>query len=412
MKNILMITLLCLAFFASDIKAQCVFNTATGETEGLDGGPCANPLITALPFLRINPDARSAGLGDAGLTLSADPSSMYFNASKLAFAEDDLGLSVSYTPWLRSLGLNDVYMAYLSGYKRINDLSTVGVSLKYFRLGSIQFKGPNSEDLGEGNPNEFELAGAYTRKLSEKLSVGLTAKFIFSNLAAGQAINNVEITPATAGAADISLTYITPIDLQNGDSELTIAAAATNIGTKVSYTESVNKDFLPANLGVGVGYKIDLDQYNQLTFLTDFNKLLVPTPCVGGETICETSGDPDVIDYKEQGVIGSIFNSFGDAPDGFGEEIREITYSLGVEYWYDQQFAIRAGYFGEATTKGNRKYFTLGLGLKYNIFGLNFSYLIPTNAQRSPLDNTLRFGLNFDFGAMQNGGDLQAKSML
>ena len=412
MKNIIITTLLSLAFFAGDIKAQCVFNVSTGEYEGLNGGPCVNTLITALPFLRIIPDARAAGLGDAGLALSADPSAMYFNASKLAFAEDDLGLSVTYTPWLRSLGLNDVYMAYLSGFKRVNNLSTVGFSLKYFRLGSIQFKGPNGEGLGEGNPNEFELAGAYTRKLSEKFSVGLTAKFIFSNLAAGQAINNVEITPATAGAADISMTYITPIDLQNGDSELTIGAAITNIGTKVSYTQSVNKDFLPANLGIGAGYKLDLDQYNQLTFLADFNKLLVPTPCVGGSAICETSGDPEVIDYKEQGVIGSIFNSFGDAPDGFGEEIREVNYSLGVEYWYDQQFAIRAGYYGEDLTKGNRKYFTLGLGLKYNIFGLNFSYLIPTNSQRSPLDNTLRFSLNFDFGAIQEGGELKAKAML
>jgi len=411
MKNILITTLLCLAFFASDVQAQCVFNVGTGEYEGLNGGPCVNTLITAMPFLRIIPDARAAGLGDAGLAISADPSAMYFNASKLAFAEEDLGLSVTYTPWLRSLGLNDVYMAYLSGYKRVNDLSTVGFSLKYFRLGSIQFKDINGGDIGEGNPNEFELAGAYTRKLSEKLSVGLTAKFIYSNLASGQAIQNVQIKPATAGAADISLTYITPIDLQNGDSELTIGAAITNIGTKISYTESVNKDFLPANLGIGAGYKLDLDQYNQLTFLADFNKLLVPTPCLDGAD-CAAGGDPDVLDYKEQGVVGSIFNSFGDAPDGFSEEIREINYSLGVEYWYDQQFAIRAGYYGEDLTKGNRKYFTLGLGLKYNIFGLNFSYLIPTNSQRSPLDNTLRFSLNFDFGAIQDGSDLKAKARL
>ncbi len=392
---------MCFAFFVQDsyAQSQCRFNTGTGEWEGFDGGPCVNTLITALPFLRIIPDARSAALGDAGIALSADPNAVFFNASKLSFAEDDLGLSLTYTPWLRSLGLNDVYMAYLSGYKKLDDdLSAVAVSLKYFSLGRIAFTDANGQSIGEGNPNEFELTGAYSRKLSEKLSVGISLKFIFSNLASGQAIDNVEITPATAGAADLSLFYTTPVDLPNIKTELSVGAAVTNIGTRVSYTNSANRDYLPANLGIGAAWKLDLDQYNQLTFVTDFNKLLVPTPCVGDAADCENSGDPEIIDYKEQSVIGSIFNSFGDAPDGASEEFREINYSVGVEYWYDQQFAVRAGYYNEDATKGNRKYFTLGLGIKYNIFGLNFSYLIPTNSQRSPLDNTLRFSLLFDFG--------------
>ncbi len=398
MKKILIYTILCLSFLAQDIQAQsqCQFNTSTGQFEALDGSPCVNTLITALPFLRIIPDARSAALGDAGIGLSADPNAVFFNASKLTSAENNLGLSLTYTPWLRSLGLNDVYMAYLSGYKKLDDdLSAIGFGLKFFNLGQINFTDANGESLGQGNPNEFELTGSYSRKLSEKLSVGISLKFIFSNLAAGQAINNVEITPATAGAADLSLTYITPVELENMDSELTIGAAITNIGTRVSYTNSVNQDFLPANLGIGAGWKLKLDQYNELTFLTDFNKLLVPTPCVGAD--CEQGGDPNIIDYKEQSVISSIFNSFSDAPNGIGEEFREINYSLGIEYWYDQQFAVRTGYYAEDATKGNRKYFTLGLGIKYNIFGLNFSYLIPTNSQRSPLDNTLRFSLLFDF---------------
>jgi len=391
---------MCLAFFAQDTQAQCTFNTSTGTFEGIDGNPCVNTLITALPFLRIIPDARSAALGDAGIALSADPNAIFFNSSKLTFAEDDLGLSLTYTPWLRSLGLNDVYMAYLSGYKKLDDdLSAVGVSLKYFSLGRIAFTDANGQSIGEGNPNEFELVGTYARKLSEKFSVGISLKFIFSNLASGQAIDNVEIRPATAGAADLSFTYITPIELENINSELTIGGAVTNIGTRVSYTNSVNRDFLPANLGVGAGWKLDLDQYNQLTFVADINKLLVPTPCIPGNgTNCNETGDPAILDYREQSVVGSIFNSFSDAPNGAGEEFRELNYSLGVEYWYDQQFAVRAGYYNEDATKGNRKYFTLGLGIKYNIFGLNFSYLIPTNSQRSPLDNTLRFSLLFDFG--------------
>jgi len=395
---------LCLAFFAQETQAQCSYDAARDEYIALDGGPCVNTLITAMPFLRIIPDARSAALGDAGIGLSADPNAMFFNSSKLTFAEDDLGVSLTYTPWLRALGLTDVYMAYLSGYKKIDELSAVGLSMKYFSLGSISFTDLNGEPLGDGRPNEFEIAGAYSRKLSEKFSVGISLKFIFSNLAAGQAIDNVEIKPATAGAADISFTYITPINLENSDSELTIGGAISNIGTKVSYTNSVNKDFLPANLGIGAAWKIDLDQYNQITFVSDLNKLLVPTPCVGTE--CETGGDPTVIDYKEQGVIGSIFNSFGDAPNGASEELKEISYSLGVEYWYDQQFAVRAGYYTEHATKGNRKFFSLGLGVKYNIFGLNFSYLIPTSSQRNPLDNTLRFSVLFDFGAMQDGENL------
>ena len=390
-----------LAFLAYDMNAQsqCSFNPDSGMFVGPDGGPCVNTLITALPFLRIIPDARSAALGDAGLALSADPNSVFFNPSKLTTAENDLGLSVTYTPWLRSLGLNDVYMAYLSGYKKLNDdLSAVGFGLKFFNLGQINFTDANGESLGQGNPNEFEITGSYSRKLSEKFSVGISLRFIYSNLASGQAINNVEINPATAGAADLSLFYTTPLALENMDTELSIGAAVTNIGTRVSYTNSVNQDYLPANLGIGAAWKLELDQYNEITFLTDFNKLLVPTPCVGDASLCEQGGNPDIVDYREQSVVASIFNSFGDAPNGFSEELREINYSLGVEYWYDQQFAVRAGYYGEASTKGNRKYLTLGLGIKYNIFGLNFSYLIPTNSQRSPLDNTLRFSLLFDFG--------------
>ena len=211
MKKILICSILCLAFFTHEATAQCAFNTTSGQFEGINGGPCVNTLITALPFLRIIPDARSAGLGDAGLALSADPNSIFFNASKLTFAENDLGISTSYTPWLRSLGLNDVFLAYLSGYKKLNDLSAIGVSLKYFSLGDISFTDQNGESLGQGRPNEFELVGAYSRKLSEKFAVGISAKFIYSNLASGQAIDNVEITPAAAGAADLSLTYITPI---------------------------------------------------------------------------------------------------------------------------------------------------------------------------------------------------------
>jgi len=309
-------------------------------------------------------------------------------------------VEASYTPWLRSLGLNDVYLAYMSGYYNIDDLQTMGFSLRFFSLGDIQFTDENGEPLAIGRPNEFEVAFAYSRKLAERFSAGVTAKFIYSNLAAGQSAPGGEvIETGTAGAADISFTYQAPIDLQNGESNLRLGLAVSNIGSKITYTASTVRDFLPANLGIGGAWEIDFDQYNRLTFTTDINKLLVPTPCVGPDCDEDNNG---IEDYREESPIGAIFSSFGDAPGGFSEEMQELMYSFGLEYWYDQQFAVRAGYFNEHVLKGNRKYLTVGLGLKYNIFGLDFSYLVPTTNQRNPLDNTLRFSLAFDFAELDN----------
>ncbi len=381
-------------------NAQCILDS-NGDPIAVDGSDCVNTLITAVPFLRIIPDARSGGMGDVGLAISADPNAMHFNSSKLAFADKDLAISTTYTPWLRALGLNDVYMAYLSGYKQLDEFQTIGMGLRYFSLGTISFTDINGESLGTGKPNELEFAGSYNRKLSEKFAAGLTLKFIHSNLASGQSVDNIEIEPANGFAADISMTYMTDLKMNDKDSDLTIGLALTNLGSKVSYTNSVNKDFIPANLGLGGAWTINMDKFNKITFAMDINKLLVPTPCVGPD--CDSAPQNDILDYKEQGVVSSIFSSFGDAPGGFGEEMREFTFSLGAEYWYDEQFAVRAGYYYEDATKGNRKYFTVGLGLKYNIFGLNFSYLVPTTNQRNPLDNTLRFSLLFDFAAF--GGD-------
>lgn len=373
-----------------DPPGSGVFVTALGE-------PCVNTIITAVPFLRIAPDARAAAMGDAGIAVSADANALHFNASKLAFAEDDGGIAVTYTPWLRALNVNDVYLAYLSGFYKLgdDDLSAVGFGLRYFSLGDIAFTDENGMPLGNGRPNEFELNAAYSRKLSDNLSVGLGGKFIYSNLAAGQEVGGEEITAGIAGAADLSMTYKTDLDLNNGDGFLTIGGALSNLGSKITYTNSINKDFIPANLGIGAALDMDFDQYNRLTVALDFNKLMAPTPDPSQEDL---DGD-GVPDYKQVSTFSGIFNSFGDAPGGFSEELRELMYSVGVEYWYDKQFAVRAGYFYEHATKGNRKYFTVGLGLKYNVFGLNISYLVPTTNQRNPLDNTLRFSLLFDFSA-------------
>lgn len=398
MKNLLRLLTLVVVMglgWSGQLQAQCI----PGEN-GLinpDGTPCINTVVTAVPFLRIVSDARSGAMGDVGIGLSPDANAMHFNPSKLAFATEDLGVSATYTPWLRALGLNDVYLAYLTGYSKFGEDQAVGFGLRYFSLGSIQFTDPNGQPLNTGRPNEFDVSVAYARKLSDQLSAAVTAKFIYSNLAAGQVVDGETIEPGIAGAADVSLTYLTPINLNNAESELTVGLALSNIGSKITYTNSVNRDFLPANFGLGAGWKIQMDQYNSITFAVDANKLLVPTPCQGLD--CDQNGD-GTPDWKDESPIGAVLSSWSDAPEGFKEEMREVMYSVGMEYWYDDQFAVRAGYFNEHRQKGNRKFFTVGLGLKYNVFGLNFSYLIPTTNQRNPLDNTLRFSLLFDFGAL------------
>lgn len=400
--------LLICSVLATDITAQCFYDT-NGNLVSTTGGDCINTILTAVPFLRIVSDARSGAMGDVGIGLSPDANAMHFNQSKLVLAEQPLGISATYTPWLRSLGLNDVYLAYLTGYYKLDDLQAIGVGLRYFSLGDINFTDENGNPTGTGRPNEFEVTAAYSRVLTEKLSAAVGAKFIYSNLASGQQVDGTIIDAGTAGAADISFTYKTEVEANGNDSDLMIGLAVTNIGSKITYTNAANsqKDFLPTNLGIGAGWTFNFDNYNSLTIATDVNKLLVPTRCFENDQTTESECDSDgngVHDWREASPISGMFSSFSDAPNGFDEELKELMFSFGLEYWYDQQFAVRTGYFTESRSKGDRHYFTVGLGLKYNIFGLNFSYLVPTTNQRNPLDNTLRFSLLFDFGAFDGEG--------
>lgn len=397
-KNLLLglMVVLCMLSLSQSATAQCV-RDANGNFVSLNGGDCINTIVTAVPFLRIVSDARSGAMGDVGIAISPDANAIHFNASKLVFSEEEGGISASYSPWLQALGLNDVYLAYLTGYKKLDENQAITAGLRYFSLGNIQYTDVNGENLNEGRPNEFEVAVGYSRRLAENFSAGITGKFIYSNLAAGQQLEGGEVIEAgLAGAADISFTYDNEIDLGATDSDLTVGLAISNIGSKITYTKSLDRDFLPANLGLGAAWTLHLDDYNTLTFATDINKLLVPSPCLGGAAECDLDNNQKT-DYKEQSSIAAAFKSFGDAPEGFEEELRELMFSFGMEYWYDQQFAVRAGYYSEHATKGGRKFLTVGVGLKYNIFGLNFSYLVPTTNQRNPLDNTLRFSLLFDF---------------
>jgi len=377
------------------LRAQFQVTCVNGSSP-ITGERCANAVTSAVPFLRIVPDARGGSMGDVGIATSADPNGMHYNQSKLAFASKKVSIAATYTPWMRNLGLNDVYLAYLAGYVKLDEFQAIGGGLRFFSLGDIEFTDENGQSLGQGRPNEFEFTGAYARKLTDKFSAAVGAKFIYSNLATGRIVEGNEIKPGVAGGADLSITYKTPLKVIEKKSDFTLGVALTNLGSKITYTNSINRDFIPTNLGLGLAWRINLDDYNTLTFTTDFNKLLVPTP--RNDIDEDGDGRPD---YKQLSPVRGVFRSFGDAPGGFSEEMKEITTGVGMEYWYDEQFAVRMGYFYENYSKGNRKYFSLGLGVKYNIFGINLSYLVPTTNQRNPLDNTLRFSLLFDFEAFE-----------
>ncbi len=363
-----------------------------------------NTITTAVPFLMISPDARAGGMGDQGVSSSADANSIHWNPSKLAFAEKKTGIAVSYTPWLRAL-VNDIFLGYLSFYTKVDENQAVGTSLRYFSLGNITFTDNDGNVIRDFKPNEFAFDVAYSRKLSEYFSGGIALRYIHSNLTGGITVEGSESKAGNTVAADVSGFFQKEIELGSKDAVLTSGLNISNIGAKISYTETGTKNFIPINLRLGPGLRIKLNEYNELAFHLDLNKLLVPTPPIYGED--PTNNSKDIIIYGKDpdvGVAEGMIQSFSDAPDGFSEEMKEINYAFGIEYWYDKQFAFRGGYFYEDETKGNRKYFTLGAGLRYNVFGIDLAYLIPTD-QRNPLENTLHFTLSFDFDAFDDASD-------
>ena len=357
------------------------------------GAQSANPInvvTTAVPFLRISPDARSGGMGDVGVATIPDASSVFWNQAKIPFAKSKSEIGLNYTPWLKGLDLNDVYLVSAAGYGKIDDQQAISGSVRYFSLGNIQFTDNSGNDLQTYRPREFAIDAGYSRKLSEKAGLGIALRYINSNLASGQSSSGSTYKTGTSEADDLSFFN----DCSEGGtvSGLNWGIAITNLGTKISYTNDASeKDFIPANLGLGVAYVSVLDESSKVTFGLDINKLLVPTPPALGDSL-------GLVNYHNKGVVGSWFSSFGDAPGGFSEELKEFQISVGAEYTYNDQFSFRAGYFYENPTKGDRQYFTVGAGLNYNLFGLNFSYLIPsgTGVNRNPLANTIRFGIIFN----------------
>lgn len=383
----LFVVLALVFFVVENVKAQ-------GTLSG------ANTITTGVPFLGITPDSRAGGMGDVGVGTSADVTSQHWNPAKYVFMESEMGVGLSYSPWLRNL-VDDINLAYLSGYKKLDDVQALSASLRYFALGDIMFTSDQGEFMGQQSPNEFALDFAYSRLLSETWSGAVAVRYIRSDLTGGQLVNGVPTYAGTSFAADVAFYYYNEFRRSRKDNSFSAGINIQNIGSKISYTEGEVKDFIPTTLKLGAAYTMELDAYNSFSFSVEADKLLVPTPPADSTAY----GDGDVIwaggINSDIGVIEGIFKSFGDAPGGMKEEFQEITWAVGVEYWYNKQFALRAGYFYENEFKGNRKFLTAGAGLKMNVFALDFSYLLPTQ-RNHPLENTLRFSLSFDIDAFSN----------
>ena len=346
----------------------------------------ARVITTGVPFLAISPDARSAGMGDVGVAISPDANAVYWNPAKLAFLESDFGMSISFTPWLSTV-VDDMSISYLSGYKRIADGQTLALSMRYFDLGDIQLTNASGGLLNLVSPREFAVGATYALKLSEKLSAGLSARFIHSNLLTGTNVNGSAGRPGISAAADIAVFYTTDVMLGAREGSWSFGADISNIGPKITYLSEETADFLPTNLRFGTALTTNLDPFNKLTFALDLNKLMVPTPVI------DSSGQ--INPRNQLGLLRGMFGSFGDAPDGLSEELQEFMISAGVEYWYNDLFAVRTGYFHENVNKGARRYFTAGLGLRYQVFGVDFAYMLPRGTNH-PLAQTLRITLHFN----------------
>lgn len=394
---------------AMNLKAQNKVDKVLGQN--LD----YNVISTAVPFMMIAPDARSSAMGDIGVSTSPDVYSMHWNPAKYAFIEEDFSVGLAYSPWLRSL-VNDMNIAYLAASKRVSPKATVAASLRYFSLGDINYTGQGGSDLGTYSPNEWAMDVTYSRKLGNYISGAVAGRFIYSDLTQGVLDYS---KPAISVAADIAVFYTRDVYwFKDMDAVFSWGVSINNIGSKMNYNEaSLKKDFIPTNLRFGPTLKLDIDDFNSLAFSVDINKLLVPTPPIYMKdslgSIIYDGTDPMIESGKnnEVGPIQGMIQSFFDAPGGFKEELKEFTLGVGAEYWYNKTFNVRAGFFHESKMKGNRRYVTLGAGLRYNVFGLDVSYLVPVNntatSGTNPLESTLRFSLTFNLDKWGNNTKLE-----
>ena len=356
-----------------------------------------------VPFLLVAADARAAGMADMGVATSTDAFSQQWNPAKYAFSTDAQGFSVSYTPYLTNL-VNDMSLAQVTYYNKLNERSAFAGSLRYFGLGEIQLRqtGEPTENFQTVSPNEFAIDGSYSLKLSEKFSMAIAGRFINSNLKV--ALDNNDSSSASSFAVDVAGFFQSEeIAYNNFNGRWRAGFNIQNLGPKISYdNDKFNDNFLPANLKIGTGFDFILDEYNKVALNVELNKLLVPTPqnpdLNGDGTITPAEYNQNVDNYRSIGWTSGVFKSFGDAPGGVSEEMKEFTYSVGAEYLYQDSFAMRMGYFHESPLKGARQFFSLGAGFKYNVVKVDVSYLFSASKVNNPLENTLRFSLTFNFG--------------
>ena len=382
MKKLLFVSLLCLI----------VFKTKAQEGEGQESNIENRVITTGVPFLLIAADPRAAGMGDIGVATSADAFSQQWNPAKYAFSLSKQGIGVTYTPYLSQL-VNDVFLGNLVYFNRLDEQSAVAGSLRYFSLGEIELRDTPDQEPLLVKPNELFLDLTYALRLSERFSMAVTGRYLRSDLRIQASVEDA--SAASSFAVDVSGYYQSEeLAFNDFDGRWRAGFNISNMGPKLKYDQTGQESSLPINLGLGGGFDFILDEYNKIGTNVEINKLLVPTPS-------DSNGDGRIDredDYYNQSFFSGMFSSFGDAPDGFSEELKEFTWALGVEYWYQDSFAFRLGYFNESEEKGSRKFASLGAGFKYTTINIDISYLFSTARVRSPLEGTLRFGLTFNFG--------------
>lgn len=391
-----------IALFPISLFAQ---NSNAAYISGQDSA--RNPITVAVPFLSFAPDSRGAAMGDAGVASDPDEYSVHWNNAKLAFLDDDLGFSLSYSPWLGNI-VDDMSLNYLTFHYKLSRNEALGISMRYFDLGEIQLTDDIGRPLDLENPRESAFDATYSRKLSENIGVGVTARYIWSKLS-GHITGAPGAKAGTSVAVDLGFYYNKEIILNGMNAKMAFGAHLSNFGRKITYSNDSNEDFIPTNLRTGAALKMEIDPYNSVSFLIDFNKLLVPTPPIyetdsNGDLVIDGNGNNVILRGEDPNrpLLSGAFGSFTDAPNGFREELQEVMISSGVEYKYREFFAIRAGYFYEHKNKGDRKYFTAGLGFKYQVFGIDFSYLVPQQ-NNHPLGDTLRISFLFSFDTKEEG---------
>lgn len=356
-------------------------------------------ITTGVPVLLIAADARAAGMGDQGVATRVDAFSQQWNAAKYAFSETKSGIGLSYTPYLREL-VNDINLANLSYFNRINERSAVAASIRYFSLGEVEFRNTPEQVPNLASPNEFGIDLSYSLRLSDQFSMAVTGRFINSNLRFPTGI--ADASAASSFGADVSMFYRSEEQFyKNFNGRWRGGLSISNIGPKIKYDDAGDENFLPTNFKAGAGFDFILDASNTIGVHLEINKLLVPTPPKAFTTengSLTPESEEAFREYNRQNEIGAIFSSWGDAPDGFSEELKEITWALGAEYWFEDSFALRLGYFNESEEKGFRQFMTMGAGFKYSTINIDASYLFSTTTVQNPLEGTLRFGITFNIG--------------